>query len=473
MQFLITYLILGSFFISYVTDSLFGDVNLRQIIYHVYFTFIQGQLWFDKRHVLKILVYAAILPFVLSIIFFYLFKYFKKLNLINDKKIYSILTILFLFNISFLIYKYSIYDFFKYEKETTNIYENHYKNPPLKQNTKKNLILIYVESMENLFSKKEFFGKDLFSSIDNIDYNKYSFNKFYQKLGTSWTIAGITATQCGVPLSNFMYTKSNKFTYKVKEFMPNITCLGDILKNEGYYNVFVKSQDSRFAGTQNFLNTHGYQEIIDKVHFEDSKEISSDADSELFKYLKNKILKLEKIDKPYNLTALTFDMHHLSDNDYKNESTNSHICKNLNGKIYNDNLECVSLLVSDFINFLIKNNILDNSVLVITGDHLSMKLTPDLKKIAGSQHKRTIKNYFFSKEKYKKNRDTIYHFDLLPTILHLLDFEFKEKRFGLGASGFGELSKNFILHKIDDNRSLNKELNGFSLKYNSFWKSTK
>jgi len=110
---------------------------------------------------------------------------------------------------------------------------------------------------------------------------------------------------------------------------------------------------------------------------------------------------------------------------------------------------------------------------VITGDHLSMKLTPDIKKLAGSQHKRTIKNYFFSKEKYKKNRDTIYHFDLLPTILHLLDFEFEEKRFGLGASGFDELSKNFILHKIDDNRSLNKELNGFSLKYNSFWKSTK
>ena len=68
----------------------------------------------------------------------------------------------------------------------------------------------------------------------------------------------------------------------------------------------------------------------------------------------------------------------------------------------------------------------------------------------------------------------MYHFDFLPTILNILNFEFEDNRYGLGASGFGKLSDNFLIHKIDDYQNnnltlLNNELDKFSLKYNSFW----
>ena len=144
---------------------------------------------------------------------------------------------------------------------------------------------------------------------------------------------------------------------------------------------------------------------------------------------------------------------HIPAENKKNKSSYSKICKHLNDKIYNDNIKCVSLIITDFINFLISMNILDNATVVLVGDHLAMSMTPELndKYLPGhSQHSRTIFNYIFTKQNYKKNRDIVFHFDFLPTILHTLNFKFDDNRYGLGASGFGNLSETFVMHKIDD-----------------------
>ncbi len=454
-------------------EKIFGEVNFRQIYYHIYFTLIERIIWFDKKHFYKITLYSFLIPIVLTIITFYLAYFFKKKKIISEN-ILSIFFILIIgINISFFINKYSVIKFFKKDISGSDFYEINYKNPKIIQTKKKNLILIYNESLEDFFSKKDVFGEDLLIDIKDINYNKISFNNFYQRLGTSWTIAGIVSTQCGVPLSNFMYLRANKFTEKVKKFMPNINCLGDILKNEGYKNIFMKSQNASFAGTRNFLKSHGYDEILDKSFWDKNNKIESDFD--LFKYAKKKVLSLEKEEIPYNLTILSYDMHFPTEN-IKNKSAYSEICKHLNNKIYNDNIKCYSLIIEDFINFLISMNILDNASVVLVGDHLAMSMTPELndKYLRGKINSRTIFNYIFTKQIYKKNRDIMFHFDFLPTILHTLNFEFDDNRYGLGASGFGDLSKTFIMHKIDDFENnklgiLNDELHKFSWKYNSFW----
>ncbi|MDA7456975.1 LTA synthase family protein [Candidatus Pelagibacter ubique] len=467
------FLFFFSISIFFVIENIFGEINFRQIYYHIYFSLVERLIWFDKKHFIKIIFYTLFLPLFFSSITYYLTNFFKKKKYIADRYIFYFFLFLIIINTCFFINKYSVIKFFTEDRSGNDFYEDHYKNPKLIQNEKKNLIIIYAESLENFFSIEEVFGEDLLKSINNIDYNKYSFNNFYQRLGTSWTIAGIVGTQCGIPLSNFMYTKSNKFTEKVNEFMPNIECLGDILKKEGYKNIFMKSQDAKFAGTQKFLNTHGYDEILDKKYWEKNMKVESDFD--LFKSAKQKVLALKNDSKSYNLSILTYDMH-IPAEEKKNLSTYSKICSNLKGNIYNNNIKCVSLLIEDFINFLISENILDNTVVVVVGDHLAMRMTPDLNKLlpGSSQHYRTIFNYIFTKDQYKKNREIVFHFDFLPTILHLLDFKFDENRFGLGASGFGELSDDFILHKIDDFKNndltlLNQKLDKFSFKYNSFW----
>ena len=474
LNFIIIFCFFSSLLINFAIEDIFGQVNFRQIYYHVYFTLVERIIWFDKKHFVKIVFYSFILPFFLTLITFYIIYLVRKKKFISDVFISVVFFVLIITNIYLFAEKYSVIQFFNKDRSGPDFYETHYKDPNLLQKKKKNLIIIYAESLEDFFSREDVFKEDLLKSLKNINFNKINFQNFYQRLGTSWTIAGIVSTQCGVPLNNFMYSKSNKFTQEVNQFMPNIKCLGDILKKEGYDNIFMKSQDARFAGTKKFLKSHGYDEILDKSYWEKNNKIESDYD--LFQYAKEKVLYLETNNKPYNLSILTYDMHIPAENK-KNKSTYSEICKNLDNEIYNDNIKCVSLIITDFINYLISKNILENTTLIIIGDHLAMRMSPEIneKYLPGhSQHSRTIFNYIFTKENFEKNRDIVFHFDFLPTILHLLNFEFDENRYGLGASGLGKLSDNFILHKIDDFKNnnltlLNKELDKFSLKYNSFW----
>jgi len=64
----------------------------------------------------------------------------------------------------------------------------------------KNLVLIYVESLENSYQKPTLFDKNLLTSLDQ--FKGLTFSDFRQAPGTGWTIAGMIATQCGIPLKS-------------------------------------------------------------------------------------------------------------------------------------------------------------------------------------------------------------------------------------------------------------------------------
>ncbi|WP_295990172.1 hypothetical protein [Rugamonas sp.] len=62
----------------------------------------------------------------------------------------------------------------------------------------KNLVLIYVESLEEGYTEPGAFGRDLLAPLTGL--HGTSFPDYQQAPGTGWTIAAMVATQCGVPL---------------------------------------------------------------------------------------------------------------------------------------------------------------------------------------------------------------------------------------------------------------------------------
>ncbi len=76
--------------------------------------------------------------------------------------------------------------------------------------------------------------------------------------GTDYTIAGMVASQCGIPL--FAPFEGNA-SASVSSFFPQNICLGDILKNSGYENYFVQGANLRFAGKDVFLKSHGFDHL--------------------------------------------------------------------------------------------------------------------------------------------------------------------------------------------------------------------
>lgn len=116
---------------------------------------------------------------------------------------------------------------------------------------------IYGESLERTYFNNDAFP-DLTPELGALKNEGLDFSNTMQLPGTDYTIAGMVASQCGIPL--FAPFEGNA-SASVSSFFPNNVCLGDILKNSGYQNYFVQGANLRFAGKDVFLKSHGFDHL--------------------------------------------------------------------------------------------------------------------------------------------------------------------------------------------------------------------
>ncbi len=134
-----------------------------------------------------------------------------------------------------------------------------YYKEPSKQidNPQLNLVYIYGESLERTYFDNDAFP-NLTPELGRIKDEAIDFSNTMQLPGTDYTIAGMVASQCGIPL--FAPFEGNA-SASVSSFFPQNICLGDILKNSGYENYFVQGANLRFAGKDVFLKSHGFDHL--------------------------------------------------------------------------------------------------------------------------------------------------------------------------------------------------------------------
>lgn len=116
---------------------------------------------------------------------------------------------------------------------------------------------IYGESLERTYFDNDAFP-DLTPELGKLKSEGLDFSNTAQLPGTDYTIAGMVASQCGIPL--FAPFEGNA-SASVSSFFPQNICLGDILKNSGYENYFVQGANLRFAGKDVFLKSHGFDHL--------------------------------------------------------------------------------------------------------------------------------------------------------------------------------------------------------------------
>jgi len=117
----------------------------------------------------------------------------------------------------------------------------------------KNLILLYLESLESSYLDETRFP-DLVPNIKRAIAQGLEFTNIREYPGTNWTIAGVMASQCEMPLT----IMGNDTLYQ-NQALNKMVCLGDILNKAGYYQVYIGGADLGFAGKGNFYQAHGYQ----------------------------------------------------------------------------------------------------------------------------------------------------------------------------------------------------------------------
>ncbi len=194
-------------------------------------------------------------------------------------------------------------------------FDDYFKVPAAKIETPSlNLVYIYAESLERTYFDQQAFP-DLAPELSQQMQSGIDFTRTGQLPGTDYTIAGMVASQCGIPL--FAPFEGNASS-SLSSFYPQNLCLGDILKNSGYQNWFIQGADLRFGGKDVFLKSHGF----DAQHLEGSEELKSQVtdpgyrnnwgfyDDTVLDKVFEKYQQLSQQKQRFALFALTVDTHH-------------------------------------------------------------------------------------------------------------------------------------------------------------------
>ena len=340
--------------------------------------------------------------------------------------------------------------------------DRNYVKPDFQPSTqRRSLVLVYVESLEQTYRK---LGQEsLLTALDQSTGDWIDTGSFVQVSGTGWTTAALVATQCGLPLRPPVgkFDRPNDDLSMRAAILPKATCLGDILKQAGYKNVFLTGSSLDFGGLNEFISSHGYSDTRGKEDWiaEGESDISEWGltDDRLLERAKEEFDSLVSAGTPFNLTVLTIDNHGPG-------GILNRTCRQQGAVSFSDILRCNTKLVADFLSYVHRKD--PNVAIVVAGDHLVHE--NPLLGLLQSQPKRYVYGRLYSPDGKSRWRSLVSHFDFYPTILDLLNFSSPSERAGLGASFIGEEIKNY--ENPLSNPDYNRQLREKSRLYTDMWR---
>lgn len=239
---------------------------------------------------------------------------------------------------------------------------------------RRNIVWIYAESLERTYLDETVFP-GLMPNIARLAQEGLDFRDIGSTEGASWTIAGLVASQCGVPLTTARGDENS--LGRMREFLPGAHCLGDYLQAQGYRNVFLGGADAGFAAKGRFLERHGFHEVRDFAYYRGAdiaaRHFSNWGlhDDVLLDDAFDTFMTLSAAGAPFMLNALTMDTHHpaghlpVACRDTRYDSALGDI-----GLLHA--LKCTDVLVSRLVDRIRASPYADDTLIVLASDHLAM-----------------------------------------------------------------------------------------------------
>jgi len=452
--------------------SYFGNLTFNEIVFHINVPLkgTNNQTVFDffKSSTLTIIVMTLI-------IFGINYGFFER-----TKKAIVCSLIVLMISIVYVVNSTDMGAYIKSQLTTSEFIENEYIDPNSVEikfpDKKRNLIYIYLESMETSHFSKDKGGRMHYNMIpellelseENISFSindKYSGG--FALSGATWTTGAMVAHSGGIPLITGLSDYNN---YTNVDFLPGATLLGDILEKNGYNQELLIGSDAEFGGRKNLFEDHGNFKIFDvntaieKGYMkEEDKVWWGFSDEDLFKYAKEELLNISKEDKPFNFTMLTADTHF----------PGGYVCELCDPVVptryhYENVISCSSRQVGEFVKWIQEQDFYENTTIILCGDHLTMD--QDLEIVHNldfdPSYKRGIVNIFINSlvqiESDKTKNRKFSTMDIFPTTLAALGVQIEGNKLGLGVNLFSdELT---LLQKYDESY-VNSELDKKSIFY--------
>ena len=349
----------------------------------------------------------------------------------------------------------------------TEIYENEYKDPENTSITfpeqKRNLIYIYMESMETSFLVKDKGGalsEDALAPLyslakDNVNFSQNDDVGGGQTVfGTTWTSAAIMAHTAGIPMRSPVSLEA----IAGNEFFDSTTTLSDVLSQNGYNQALMVGSNSEYGGRKEYYLQHGTDKVYDiYTAYEDGIvpegyfEWWGMEDKYLYTYAKQKLTEMSNESEPFAFTMLTVDTHHVGG--FKCSE-----CENEYSEQYTNALACSARQVTEFIEWVKQQDFYENTTIIISGDHYTMD-NGFVKRNVSKKYTRRVYNCFINSvgnAENSKNREFT-TLDMFPTTLSAMGCKIEGNRLGLGTdlfSGEQTLCEKYGYKKL--NRELQK-----------------
>ena len=452
-------------FYPYFMYKTFGKVSFEQLVFHLAHPLRQG----DVALMWRFFACLIVLPLVFAALVTYPHALLSKIksvaflekwqNAVKWKTVVGIMAFIASFAINAAVF--DVAKWYDDIRHPTALYAENYVLPEkVDFREKKNLILIYLESIENTYQNTDIFPQNALPNLTRLQNENVSFSGQKQLPGTGWTIAGMVGSLCGVPLR--IPIRDNKMNY-FDRFMPNLTCVSDVMRQNGWDLYYLLGSDAYFSGLDNFAKDHGFDTVWDLKTLKKTGEFSSADKGNRWGASDKRLLEIAR-DRLGKISAKRpfFFMMSLIDTHFPKYYVDKACPVRFNNAL--DSVYCTDLLLADFLKWVEKQDFYDDTVIVLLGDHLTM--SNNVNEQLNQNKNRSVYNVFINAAANPSEKAKVFStFDMAPSLLSAVGGVFAG-RFGLGVDLF---SNEKTLTETLGEEGFSKQLLLFSPEYQRFF----
>ena len=265
-------------------------------------------------------------------------------------------------------------------KETREYYQQNkykeYKNDYTNIFAGKNIIVIHAESLQTIAIDKSFNGIEVTPNLNRISKEGIYFDNFYSQVGVG------TSSDAEFVFSTSILPSSSGTVF-VNYYDRKFTTIQKLLKEKGYYVASMHANDGDFWNRKTMHKNLGYDKFYDKEYYDIDETIGLGlSDKSFFHQSINLIKNIQEQKKPFYVNLISLSNHTpFSDLDNTPKfDTSMYVDINyqtirrdyINGTTLGNYFRSVHYAdeaIGEFINELDDNGLLENTVLVIYGDH--------------------------------------------------------------------------------------------------------
>ena len=337
----------------------------------------------------------------------------------------------------------------------------------------KNLLVIHAESIQNFLINLKINGNEVTPNLNKLITESIYFNRFYPQISTG------TSSDTEFTFETGLLPSTSGITF-VSYFDREYEGISSLLKKKGYYTFVMHANDGEYWNRNLMYKTFEY----DKYYSKNSFVVTDDdvigiglSDKEFFKQSTILLKEIEKNKIPFYGKIITLTNHSPFDQIDKYGNFNVGYLENTEMGNYLKSAHYADEALGEFFDLLESNGILDDTVIVLYGDHEAripkseFNYMYNYNEETGRLLDSNDENYFdlenyrydllkntpliiYSKDSDKaETYDTIVGmYDLLPTLGNMFNFK---SNYAMGHDAFGTSEKivifpngNFLTNKV-------------------------